>query len=370
MSGGRVRIWDLPTRVFHWGLAGTFVLAWLTRGDQNLHFHLLAGYLFTGLLLFRVVWGFAGGQHSRFRAFLHRPAALFGYLMAIIRGSARRYPGHNPAGSWAVYLMLALGVSIGVTGIITLGAEERHGPLAGIFGFPEGAFLHSLHEWLAWAMLALVALHLAGVLLESLIHHENLPGAMITGFKPLREGEPRVNVRPRTGVGLTLALFALLFSLGWLKERLLAEGDTPYIPFAATVLPRDPGWQSECGDCHLAYHPTLLPARSWRSLLAQPSDHFGEDLSLDSGTLQQLLAYATANAAEQGPTEAAWKILDSIPENETPLRITRTPYWLEKHRDLREETWKRPEVNSPANCNACHLDAEQGGFEDGAMHLP
>ena len=92
----RVLVWDLPTRLFHWLLAGSFALAWFTREhDRFLDIHVYAGYLFLGLLLFRLVWGFAGGSYARFRAFGYRPGEARDYLLATLRGSAQRHLGHN-----------------------------------------------------------------------------------------------------------------------------------------------------------------------------------------------------------------------------------------------------------------------------------
>ncbi|WJW74303.1 cytochrome b/b6 domain-containing protein [Thiohalobacter sp. IOR34] len=116
----QIRVWDAPLRLFHWALAASFTLAWLLRSDQTLHLHLLAGYLFSALLLFRLLWGVIGGRHARFRDFLYGPGAVLDYLKALLRGRARRHPGHNPAGSWAVFAMLGLGILIGITGLLTL----------------------------------------------------------------------------------------------------------------------------------------------------------------------------------------------------------------------------------------------------------
>jgi len=371
MAGNMTRVWDIPLRLFHWALAGSFTLAWLMRGDQTLYFHLLAGYLFTALLLFRLIWGFTGGRHARFKGFLYGAGALVDYLKAVLKGAPRRYLGHNPAGSWAVYAILLLGLLLGTTGVIALGAEERHGPLAGILDFEQGALFHSLHESLAWALLFfLVLLHLAGVLVESLLHRENLPLAMITGFKPIRGEGPYTDTKPRLSIGLVMLASLLLFSAWWLQGYLMQTGEQPYLPFAGPDLPHDPLWQEECGACHMAYHPSLLPARSWERILQSQADHFAEDLSLEAETIRQLMDYATRNAAEATPAEASWKILHSISADNTPLRITQTQYWKEKHSDIPGSVWRRQEVNGRYNCDACHLDAEQGGFQDGAMRIP
>ncbi len=97
MADTSARIWDLPLRLFHWSWAATFAAAWLLEGDRTLYWHLLAGYLFGALLLFRLAWGLAGTTWARFSAFAYGPGRALGYLKAVLRGEATRYPGHNPA---------------------------------------------------------------------------------------------------------------------------------------------------------------------------------------------------------------------------------------------------------------------------------
>jgi hypothetical protein len=114
----------------------------------------------------------------------------------------------------------------------------------------------------------------------------------------------------------------------------------------------------------------LLPARSWKALMDRQQDHFGENLGLDEATIARILDFLQENSAETGMTEPAYKISRSIPADQTPLRITETGYWLDKHQDIDIGVWKHPKVGSKANCGACHLDAEQGTYEDAAMRLP
>jgi hypothetical protein len=142
------------------------------------------------------------------------------------------------------------------------------------------------------------------------------------------------------------------------------------VPFVGKRLPDNQTWRAECGSCHLAFHPTLLPARSWRALMDRQDDHFGDALGLDQTTVAEILDFLEKNSAETGMTEAAYKINRSIPAGQTPLRITETVYWIDKHRTIEEKFWKTPKVGSRGNCGACHLDAERGTFEDAAMRLP
>jgi hypothetical protein len=135
-------------------------------------------------------------------------------------------------------------------------------------------------------------------------------------------------------------------------------------------LPQSKAWNAECGSCHLAFHPTLLPLRSWNALLAAQDRHFGESLDLEEATLRELAAFAQAYPAESGLSEPAYKINRSVRADAVPLRITETPYWIEKHAEIPAGAWRGAKVRSRANCTACHLDAESGTFEDAAMRMP
>jgi cytochrome b len=363
-----IKVWDLPLRLFHWGVAACFGAAWLTSGDRWLDFHVFTGYLLGGLLLFRLYWGLYGEPNARFRDFVFGWSTVRSYLVTILRGRPDPHLGHNPAGSWAIWLIFLLLLLLVVTGLLTFGGEERHGPFAGWLGFSAGAVLHRIHEVLAWVMVGVVAVHLCGILVESLLHRENLVVAMITGDK--RWQGSAVPVRSRGGVAMLLLAFPLLFAAVWFKGYLLETEEQPYLPFVGPDLADNPLWREECGGCHLAYHPSLLPARSWVRMMEQQADHFGEDLALEQDEAEAILGFQTANSSEQAATEAAWKINRDIPAHRTPLRITETDYWKRKHREIEEEVWDGPAVNGRWNCDACHLDADRGTFEDGAMRIP
>lgn len=359
----KILVWDIPTRLFHWLFAASFAGAWLTaESNAWLAVHVFLGYLMLGLIGFRLVWGLAGGRYARFASFLYSPAEGLRYVKANLDGTAKRYLGHNPAGSQAVYLLLLLGVLVAVSGLFVFGGEEQQGPLAGKLGFEAGRAMKEVHEFLASAMLALVVGHLAGVALESWRHRENLPRAMVTGYKPQDGKAPASRQHPFSA--LALATLVALFAFWWFG----LGGEANALGQAAPRLSQNNQWQEECGSCHLDYHPSLLPARSWQRVLTEQDRHFGEDLGLDGALVSNLLAYATANAAENHATEAAWKVDRSIPAAEAPLRISETPYWVRKHREI--SAWNTPKVHGKSDCAACHRDAATGRFEDRGIHLP
>jgi cytochrome b len=362
----KILIWDSPTRVFHWLLALAFVAAMATGdSDRWRDVHVFAGYVVLGLLAFRILWGIVGSRYARFSSFCFTPVAAINYLRDLARDAARRYLGHNPPGSWAIYTLVVLGLLVSFSGLLVLGLEESQGIFRNLADTPTGEVLKRLHEALSWIMLTMVAFHVAGVAVESRVHHENLVLAMITGCKT---GEATEGITSsHRWVGAVLALGVAAGALWFFQGTLTGSA---YLPFVGKALPDNKMWRTECGSCHLAYHPTMLPMRSWKTLMDRQQDHFGEVLGLDATVTAGILKFLQDNSAETGRTEAAYKINRSIPKDSTPLRITETGYWVEKHRDVADGVWRNPNVGSKANCGACHRDADQGTFEDAAMRLP
>lgn len=199
-----VKVWDPLVRLFHWSLVAAFAIAWLT-GDEESRLHELAGYAVIGLVLVRIVWGFVGTRYARFSDFVYRPSTVLGYAREILRGKPKHYLGHNPLGGMMVLALLVSLLAAGATGLALQGAEEGTGPFAalssgatvtmpGIIATAvaddddegdEGSeeIWEELHEFFANLTLLLVALHIAGVIIGSLVHRENLVRAMFTGRK-------------------------------------------------------------------------------------------------------------------------------------------------------------------------------------------
>lgn len=170
-----VRVWDLPVRLFHWSLAASFVVAFLTSESERWRdIHVLSGYAMAGLIAFRLIWGFVGSAHARFADFLPTPTKLKTYLGSLFTGRPEHHVGHNPAGAIAIFALLALGLVSVATGWVMY--EE-------IGGSRVVKWMEELHEGAANAMMLIVGIHLAGVVVSSWLHHENLVRAMITGWK-------------------------------------------------------------------------------------------------------------------------------------------------------------------------------------------
>lgn len=192
----RILVWDVPTRVFHWLLAGSFVGAFLTAESEWLRdTHVILGYTVLGLIGFRLVWGIVGTRYARFSSFAFGPGRVAAYLRSLFTRSPEHYVGHNPAGSWAIYALLLLGLLAGASGYAT-------------YDKIEGEWFEELHEGVANAMLALVVAHIAGVAASSLLHRENLARSMINGYKMGETGQGIRRAHWIVGAGLLAIVIA------------------------------------------------------------------------------------------------------------------------------------------------------------------
>jgi cytochrome b len=173
-----ILVWDLPLRLFHWLLAAAFAGAFVTAESERWRdVHVMLGYTTLALIAFRVAWGFIGTRYARFASFAFGPSRVVSYLRSLATRTPHHYTGHNPAGSWAIYALLAGVFAAGATGLA-------------VYNDMGGKWLEHLHEFVANAVLAVVAIHVVGVFAGSLLHRENLVGSMVTGRKtgPARDG--------------------------------------------------------------------------------------------------------------------------------------------------------------------------------------
>lgn len=365
----RVRVWDLPIRVFHWLFAISFVIAFLSRGDARyLDSHIFAGYIFTGLLIFRIFWGMVGSDHARFKSFRFSPRMALRYLFSFSDNREAPFLGHNPIGSIAIYLMLLLAILISISGFSVYGGVEQRGVLHPFVTMAMATKVRDAHEFFAWTMLGIVFVHLLGVLVQSRIHRQNLTKAMLNGYKVSGKGIASV---PNYGwIAAIIVLVVTSFTMVTFKGYVQASEENPYLPFQPVSMPQSEQWNVECGECHVPYHPSLLPQRSWITLLKQQRDHFGRDLDLQELVVTDLRDFALRYSSERHLTEAAWFIDTTTPLSEIDIRITETNYWKKQHQWIDAAYWVHESVQSKSNCDSCHYDARQGSFEDGAMHLP
>jgi cytochrome b len=205
----RILVWDLPTRLFHWLLAASFLGAYLiSEGERWRALHALLGYTAAGLIAFRLLWGVVGTRHARFTGFTWSPRAVLSYLRSLCAGSPEHYTGHNPAGSWAVLGLLVMVAATAVSGWAVL---NDVGP----------AWLEEVHEVIADGTIALVALHVAAVIVSSVLHRENLVRAMLTGTKCTATAAA---AGPRRWVAALLVGAVIAFWVGWIPAPGIERG--------------------------------------------------------------------------------------------------------------------------------------------------
>jgi len=204
-----VQVWDLPTRVFHWSLALSFLGAYFTSEGSHLRvIHVMFGCTLLGLIVFRVLWGFVGSRHARFASFVTGPAQVVRYLKSLRAHQPEHHTGHNPAGAVAVLALLALGLLTPVLGLL---AYNDIGP----------DWLGDVHQVVANAMFGMVLIHLAGVVVSSVLHRENLVRAMISGYKRGAASENIGTPRRVIGVLLLLAVIGFWVGYGWTHPAML-----------------------------------------------------------------------------------------------------------------------------------------------------
>ncbi|MBF0180895.1 MAG: diheme cytochrome c [Magnetococcales bacterium] len=167
--------------------------------------------------------------------------------------------------------------------------------------------------------------------------------------------------RYRLGIVLFLLCVGGAFSLG-----VAASGRE-----GAVAPARDPLYLAECGSCHFAYPPALLPARSWERTMNGLERHFGENAEVADATGTALRGYLAANAADRAGEGKARKFLASIATDEIPERITTTRYFVHKHREIPRSMWeKNPKLGSLSRCEGCHARADQGSFDEHEVRIP
>ena len=205
------RIWDGPTRVFHWALVVLLLVSWLTAGE-NMQVHRWSGYGVIGLLVFRLWWGVAGGSTARFASFLKGPKATLAYARNLGSRAPNGAPGHNPLGAWSVMAMLAallVQVGLGLFASDIDGLES--GPLSHLVDFDASRVAAELHETTFRIVQGLVVLHLAAIGYYWLWKRQNLIGAMLTGKQRLATEALRPASLVRLLIGVVLAVAVAWF---------------------------------------------------------------------------------------------------------------------------------------------------------------
>lgn len=181
----RIRVWDLPTRLFHWSLVAAVTVAVITGelGGDWMEWHGRAGLAIVGLVTFRLVWGFVGSTHARFLNFAPSASRLRAYLRGRWKGH-----GHNPLGALSVFALLALLGAQAATGLFGNDDIAFNGPLAALVDEALSTRLTGWHQKLAYLLLTVMALHIAAILVYLGLKKDNLVKPMVTGWKDVRSG--------------------------------------------------------------------------------------------------------------------------------------------------------------------------------------
>ena len=211
------QVWDLPVRLFHWTLVSAIIGAFVTNrlGVAYFKYHVWFGYTVIVLVLFRVIWGFVGTHHARFKNFVYGPTKTLQYTISLFRGQVRPHAGHNPLGACMVLvLLMALGTQA-VFGLFSNDDIFNTGPLYGYVSKELSRKLTSMHRILFYWIVIAAAIHIVAVIAHQIFDKANLIISMFTGCKQLvNVPEVEVNYRSRDWVAVLL-IVALSIGLAW-----------------------------------------------------------------------------------------------------------------------------------------------------------
>ena len=203
----KILVWDAPVRVFHWLMVLSFAGAYLTSESERWRLiHVTLGYTMGGLVAFRIVWGLVGTRYARFSNFVRGPAAVMSYMRSLLKKAPEHHVGHNPAGALAIVLLLLCSAAIVASGWA-------------VYNEVGGSWLEGVHEVAGNFMLIVVGVHLAGVIVSSKLHRENLVRAMVMGSK---EGAPAEGI-PRAWFGLALVMVVFVLGFWWTQWKSAPE---------------------------------------------------------------------------------------------------------------------------------------------------
>ncbi len=204
MTATAVRVWDIPTRLFHWLLVALFAFCWWSAENHQLEWHYISGTVLLGLFLFRMVWGVIGGSTARFATFVRSPAQVIAYLRS--DPAVPRKAGHNPLGGYSVVaILLVLAVQLG-TGLFAVDVDGlESGPLSYLVSFDQGREAAELHEVSFNLLLALSGIHILAILFYLVVRKRNLVRPMVTGSDP--------GIETAEGALKTAPLWRLIFAI-------------------------------------------------------------------------------------------------------------------------------------------------------------
>ena len=180
-----IRVWDIPTRLFHWILVGLVIISFITGkiGLTAMQYHEWSGVAILILIVFRLVWGVVGGQQSRFSTFIKGPSTVIRYASSMLQKDSKPHIGHNPLGGWSIIAMLtSLFIQVG-TGLFANDDILTEGPLYNLVSKETSDWLTDVHHLNLNVLMVLILVHICAVLFYLIVKRENLIKPMITGCK-------------------------------------------------------------------------------------------------------------------------------------------------------------------------------------------
>jgi cytochrome b len=205
-----LKVWDIPTRVFHWVLVAMIVAAWVTSEFGWIEWHAWIGQTLLALIVYRVLWGIVGSETAQFRNFIKGPAAVLAYARGLITGHPPPTVGHNPLGGLMIVGLLGLIALQAVLGLFTNDDIYFEGPLRHLVDKELSDTLTGLHHLVFNGILLAALVHIAAAIFYLVIKKENLIGAMITGAKKWQQPHPKLRFTPAWVALLVLAAAATL----------------------------------------------------------------------------------------------------------------------------------------------------------------
>jgi len=215
----KVRVWDVPVRLFHWLLLALLGFSWWSgeQGNEWMEYHGWSGYAILTLVLFRIVWGFVGSDSARFAHFVRGPSASYAYFRSVLQRRPKAFLGHNPLGGWMILSLLLVLLVQAVTGLLGNDDNAYEGPLSHWLRHSTSSLITTLHAYNFDLLLGLIGLHVAAVLTHQLLRRDDMIKAMFTGVKTGVTGETGGRM-VSTWRALVLLVFmaALVYGLLWM----------------------------------------------------------------------------------------------------------------------------------------------------------
>lgn len=355
----KILVWSVFTRVSHILMMVFMLAVFLTpEVKQLLSLHVALGYALAVLFGLRVLWGFMDVKYSKFKDFNFNLRDLKDYMFSIL-GNKKEYIGHNPASSYAIVAMIVLTFLAVGTGAWAYGVKEG----MGIFSFMNQTLFRDMklfkevHEFFSNALMFVIFAHIAGVLLDKIVHKSDALTSMIDGQKVASvEGLKLSFLQKVFGVlWIGVSIATLVYLLIAPNSLLMSDGNQ-----RMDYAKEHPAFYKECISCHTLFPPFLLPQKSWISMMDNLENHFGDDASLDPQTTLSIKEFLVKNSAESSTKESAFRIMSSLKSDQDYMAITETPFWKSRHKKIDKSVYAKEDIGKPSNCKACHDNIENG----------